>query len=356
MNWREKEMKNHNYADIFPMMTSKEYNELKRDIKENGQMDDIITYEGKILDGRNRFKATSELGIKPNLSEYEGDNPLQFVMSTNLRRRHLTDSQKAVVGRRYVKYYSVFAKGRQGTRTDIKEPVPESEKGQARDKAGEVVGVSGRYIDMADEVIEKRPEMEEKIMSGEIKLKQVHRDIKLDEQKSKIEKLKEVTGEYDVIVIDPPWNYGGKYDPDFRRVTSPYPEMNQDQLKKIILPCKDNSVLFLWTTHKFIWDAKELMDLWGFEYKMTMVWDKQKMGVGEWLRKQCEFCLMGIRGKPYWKSTSDRDIISESRTTHSTKPEEFYKLVERITAGRKLDYFARKQREGWDVYGNDVIN
>jgi len=182
-------MEAHNYADIFPMMTSKEYNELKRDIKENGQMDDIITYEGKILDGRNRFKAITELGIKPNLSEYEGDNPLQYVMSTNLKRRHLTDSQKAIVGRRYVKYYSILAKERQRMG---KELVPDPESiGQARDKAGEVVGVSGRYIDIAEEVLSIRPEMEEKIMSGEIKLKQVYREIKLDEQKSEIEKLKE---------------------------------------------------------------------------------------------------------------------------------------------------------------------
>jgi len=347
-------MEAHNYADIFPMMTSKEFNELKRDIKENGLLEPILLYEGKILDGRNRYNASQAVGVEIKTREYTGTNPLQYVMSTNLKRRHLTDSQKAIVGRRYKKYYSVFAKQRMlGGGVEL---VPQGDEGRARDKAGEVVGVSGRYIDIAEEVLSIRPEMEEKIMSGEIKLKQVYRDIKLDKQKSEIEKLKEVTGEYDVIVIDPPWNYGGKYDPDFRRVTSPYPEMNQDQLKKIILPCKDNSILFLWTTHKFIWDAKELMDLWGFEYKITMVWDKQKMGVGEWLRKQCEFCLMGIRGKPYWKSTSDRDIISESRTTHSTKPEEFYKLVERITAGRKLDYFARKQREGWDVYGNDVIN
>ena len=163
-------MEVHNYADIFPMMTSKEYNELKRDIKENGQMDDIITYEGKILDGRNRFKATSELGIKPNLSEYEGDNPLQYVMSTNLKRRHLTDSQKAIVGRRYVKYYSILAKQSQGQRSDLTSVNQFTNVERASDKAGEVVGVSGRYIDMADEVINKRPEMEEKIMSVRLNL------------------------------------------------------------------------------------------------------------------------------------------------------------------------------------------
>ena len=348
-------MEVHNYADIFPMMTSKEYNELKRDIKENGQMDDIITYEGKILDGRNRFKATSELGIKPNLSEYEGDNPLQYVMSTNLKRRHLTDSQKAIVGRRYVKYYSILAKQSQGQRSDLTSVNQFTNVERASDKAGEVVGVSGRYIDMADEVINKRPEMEEKIMSGEIKLKQVHRDIKLDEQKKEIETLKKVKGEYDVIVIDPPWPYEERYDPDNRRGALPYPSMSLPDIKSIKLPASDNSVLFLWSTHRFLFDAKVLMDNWGYEYKATMVWDKEKMGLGVWLRMQVEFCLIGIKGKPHWNLKNQRDIIREPRTTHSTKPKTFYSFVESITAGRKLDYFARKKREGWDVYGDEVI-
>jgi len=346
-------MEAHNYADIFPMMTSKEYKELKRDIKENGQMDDIITYKGKILDGRNRFKVTTELGIKPNLSEYEGDNPLQYVMSTNLKRRHLTDSQKAIVGGRYKGYYSkLYPQGRHQV-----ELVPPE---KARDRAGEVVGVSGRYIDIAEEVLSIRPEMEEKIMSGEIKLKQVYREIKLEEQKREIEKLKEVTGEYDVIVIDPPWKYyeGEKYDNEnyMGRVVAPYPTMTIPEIRNIKLPTADNCVLWLWTTHKFIWDAKEILDNWGFEYKAILVWDKEKLGIGKTLRMQCEFCLVGIKGKPYWNLKNQRDIISEARTTHSTKPETFYKLVESITTGRKLDYFARKQREGWDVYGNDVIN
>jgi len=353
-------MEAHNYADIFPLMSSKEFNELKRDIKENGLLEPILLYEGKILDGRNRYNASQAVGVEIKTREYTGTNPLQYVMSTNLKRRHLTDSQKAIVGRRYVKYYSILARKRQRdlNKPELMELVPQADKGKARDKAGEVVGVSGRYIDIAEEVISKRPEMEEKIMRGEIKLKQVHRDIKLDEQKKEIEKLKEVTGEYDVIVIDPPWKYyeDEKYDNEnyMGRIVAPYPTMTIPEIRNIKLPSADNCVLWLWTTHKFIWDAKEILDKWGFEYKAILVWDKEKLGIGKTLRMQVEFCLIGIKGKPYWNLKNQRDIIREPRTTHSTKPESFYKLVESITTGRKLDYFARKQREGWDVYGNEV--
>ena len=344
-------MKTHEFAEIFPMMSGKEFKELKEDIKQYGQQEPIILFEGKILDGRNRYNACEELGIKPKLKEYDGKDALQYVMSTNLKRRHLTDSQKAIVGRRYKVYYAKrYPQGQHQV-----ELVPPE---KARDRAGEVVGVSGRYIDMAEEVIEQKPELEEKIMSGEITVKQAAREIKIEEQKKEIEQLnlEQPKGEYDVIVIDPPWKVDFKYDAEhyMGRVANPYPEMDIQQIKDIKLPSKDNCILWLWTTHSQIWSAKEIMDEWGFEYKCILVWNKESIGIGKWLRKQCEFCLLATKGKPLWTATDFRDIISEQKTNHSAKPEGFYKLVEKYCVGRKLDYFARKKREGWDVFGDEI--
>jgi N6-adenosine-specific RNA methylase IME4 len=166
--------------------------------------------------------------------------------------------------------------------------------------------------------------------------------------------LEQPQGLFDVIAIDPPWNYGREYDPDTSRVANPYPEMTQEQIKAIELPANDDAVLFLWTTHQFLFDAKELLDHWGFTYKATMVWDKERIGMGAWLRMQCEFCLVGIKGKPFWDNTEHRDIIREARREHSRKPEAFYTTVEKITAGRRLEYFARSAHTGWEVFGNDT--
>ena len=166
--------------------------------------------------------------------------------------------------------------------------------------------------------------------------------------------LEQPQGLFDVIAIDPPWNYGREYDPDTSRVANPYPEMTQEQIKAIELPANDDAVLFLWTTHQFLFDAKELLDHWGFTYKATMVWDKERIGMGAWLRMQCEFCLVGIKGSPFWDNTEHRDIIREARREHSRKPEAFYTTVEKITAGRRLEYFARSAHQGWEVFGNDT--
>jgi N6-adenosine-specific RNA methylase IME4 len=69
---------------------------------------------------------------------------------------------------------------------------------------------------------------------------------------------------------------------------------------------------------------------------------------------QCEFCLVGVKGSPIWTNTTERDIIREVRREHSRKPNSFYELVDKITVGKKLDYFSREKRENWDTYGNDT--
>lgn len=193
--------------------------------------------------------------------------------------------------------------------------------------------------------------------------KKIERELDIQKQKEDIEtgKVKLPKGKFEVIVIDPPWNYESKnktsYNSEGRRVASPYPEMTTEQIKehfiKNNLP-SDDCVLWLWTTHKFIWDAKMLLDVWGFEYKAILVWNKDQMGIGSWLRMQCEFCLLGIKGKPIWENKTYRDIITESRRQHSRKPNNFYKMVREICTGRKLNYFSREQIDGFENLGNEV--
>lgn len=188
-------------------------------------------------------------------------------------------------------------------------------------------------------------------------IKQVKRKKDIQRQVDEIEQqaLEKPDGLFDVIVIDPPWNYGTQFSAEAYRVANPYPEMTQAELKAIELPAAEDCVLFLWTTHKFIWDAKELLDHWGFDYRCMLVWNKQKLGTGNLIRMQCEFCLIGLKGKPTFKDVHNiRDLIEEPRREHSRKPDAFYQLVEELCAGRKLDYFSRQQREGWTTYGNDT--
>lgn len=185
--------------------------------------------------------------------------------------------------------------------------------------------------------------------------KEAERNKNLAAQKEEIKKgLKNPTGKYHLVVFDPPWNYGTGYSTEGRRVANPYPEMSVEEIQAIDLPIEDDCILWFWTTHKFIWNAKEIMANWGFDYKAILVWNKEKMGMGDWFRMQCEFCLLGIKGKPIWDVKNLRDIISEPRREHSRKPEVFYKMIDDNFVGKKLDYFGREKRPGWEIFGNDI--
>lgn len=361
------DLESHRFADIFPMVQETEHEDLKQDIKEHGLLEPIVMFENKILDGRNRYKACYELGIKPDFKEYDGDKPLEFVISLNLKRRHLTQSQAGVVALDILPLLEAEAKRRM-LRGDPREKNPEG--GRASEHAGKIFNVNEKYIREAKKLKEVAPELLEDVRLGkknfsEIKKEQRMAKIKKQREKLQREVLEKPNGLYDVVVIDPPWRYDGDifpeqkdhlpvYEAEGMRGTTPYPTMSLEEIKQIKLPCKDSAVLWLWTTNSFMLRMSELLEAWGFELKTILTWDKKLIGTGRWLRSQTEHCILAIKGKPYFNNTKWATLISEKRTEHSAKPKIFYEMVNEVCAGRKLDYFARKKREGWDAYGDEV--
>lgn len=141
----------HPAANIVPLLEGLAFEALKADIRENGLHMPIAVWEGQILDGRNRMRACEELGIRPNVLEIKslpGDSPTLYVLSANLHRRHLSPSQLAMVGARARARFDAEAKLRQARKTGTNEVC-----GDARDLAGQAVGVSGKTIDYASKVL-----------------------------------------------------------------------------------------------------------------------------------------------------------------------------------------------------------
>jgi N6-adenosine-specific RNA methylase IME4 len=233
-----------------------------------------------------------------------------------------------------------------------------------------MTGRSGEYLKRWNDIYEKYPDKDKYI-------EEVAKPRAIDWTRNALEEkgVKDKPplplpppGKFAVIMIDPPWPYGTEYDKNTRRVASPYPEMkvypeNSEDgdpcLTKLDIPGADHSALWLWTTHKFLLDAFTLMNLWGYEYKLTIGWNKGKMGIGQWLRCQMEFCLLGIKGKPDWHLTNQIDYIEEPRREHSRKPNRIYKMAEELFPGPPddtfyLDYFSREKRAGWAQAGNEL--
>lgn len=367
---------------LIPPLTSEEYKQLERNILEEGIRDPLVTWNGILVDGHNRYRIAQEYDIDYVTveKEFTDINAVKAWMINNqFGRRNLISYVRTVLALRLKEIYSEIAKENQkGGQGGILLP---QTFGEANKKENETNYKIGKIADVSSETIRKvekieataSPEIKAKASAGLISINEAYKGIKKEEKKverveliqKQIEDIEEgllpdLVGLFDVVSVDPPWPYEGEsknitsFDSVGRRVANPYPEMSIEQIKAIELPLMENAVVLLWTTHKFLPDAFEILKEWNLDYKATLVWNKEKIGMGAWFRMQCEFCLVGIKGKPYWENTTYRDIIIEARREHSRKPDSFFEMIEKITMGNRLEYFSREKREGWQVFGNDI--
>jgi len=356
---------NPEYKSLMPELPEDEYESLKQNISKNGYWEEypiVVNDKYEILDGHTRWKICQELGIEPTIKikHFKSkEDEMEFVIEANLSRRHLNAFQRAELALKLIE----LEKRKRG-RKSKEEIFAESAKiTNTWEDVEKKVNVSHDTVEKAKEILEKGDEeLIEKCRQGEVSVAEAYRKVKNEEKELErlqiIEKLKEKaktlqTPEdlFDVVVIDPPWNYGTEYDPEGRRCASPYPEMSIEELKQLNIPANENCVLWLWTTNAFMHDAFHLLEAWKFEPKTILTWVKDKMGLGDWLRGQTEHCILAVKGKPVINLTNQTTVLYGKTSGHSCKPEEFYSLVDSLCYGRKLDYFARKEREGWVSFG-----
>ena len=170
------ELKSHPAAELFPMMPPDQYEAFKEDIRKNGFQQEIVLYKGQILDGRNRYKAAVELNMLDDLPIAEMDDdtdidPYQWVISRNLHRRHLTDSQRATIAARLV------TKKRGDNQHTRKED--SSIGGCSIAQAADLMKVSPKSVERAKIVIEYgSPELIEAVERGEVAVSKAAQQVK----------------------------------------------------------------------------------------------------------------------------------------------------------------------------------
>lgn len=177
---------------------------------------------------------------------------------------------------------------------------------------------------------------------------------------------------YRCIVADPPWPYGDGSSMRNRDVSFlPYETMSLDDIKELPVSRlaqvdyhfdnrndkRDGSVLYLWTTTSFLEAAHEVVRAWRFVPKMVLVWCKTPtVAMGGTYAANVEFIIVGKRGSPRRSTgSSTTRWFTWPRGRHSEKPAAFYDLVENIHPGPYLELFARRQRLGWDTWGNEAL-
>jgi N6-adenosine-specific RNA methylase IME4 len=164
---------------------------------------------------------------------------------------------------------------------------------------------------------------------------------------------------YGVLYVDPPWRYETIGD---RSADQHYTTMPVEEIKALRLPAYEDCVLFMWAVVPLLPEAFEVMKACVFTYKSECVWVKKKdgkpqIGTGFWARAQHEHLLIGVRGNIPAPAPGEQypALIEAPRGRHSEKPDIFAEHIERLFPNvPKLEMFARKERPGWDVWGNEV--
>ena len=167
-------------------------------------------------------------------------------------------------------------------------------------------------------------------------------------------------GKFGVVLADPAWSF------------QTYSEKGMDRSADNHYPCQSvedicswpvsgitdkNCVIFLWATVPMLPQALKVMEAWGFEYKSHVTWVKDRIGTGYWFRNQHELLLVGTKGNVPAPAPGSQfpSIISAPVAEHSVKPDDFYRIIENYFPNlKKLELNARRRRDGWESYGNEV--
>lgn len=158
---------------------------------------------------------------------------------------------------------------------------------------------------------------------------------------------------YGTVYADPPWRYANTStrnaaDPKYAGTMS----VEEIAAWRVSDRVEAKAHLHLWTTNAFLFDARRVLDAWGFEYKSCFVWVKPQIGMGNYWRVGHEFMLLGVRGGLRFARRNARSWIEVSRSSHSRKPDAVRKLIETVSPGPRLELFGREDMPGWDVVGN----
>ena len=176
--------------------------------------------------------------------------------------------------------------------------------------------------------------------------------------------LLDLVGEYSTIVADPPWDVkrgAPQGRPEGVQLASeplPYPTMTVEEICELQVSnaAADNAHLYIWTINKYIEDTYRVARAWGFQPSTMLYWLKEPKGIG--LGGTYALCVEPIlfcrRGTLAAKKRCDRNWWTWPRGPHSVKPPGFQTLVEEYSPGPYLEMFARRKRDGWDVWGNEV--
>lgn len=380
-------MKYHPLADVFPLIEGAEFDALVADVAKQGLLEAIVTLDGNILDGRNRYRACVAAGVEPHFEVFEGADPVAFVVSKNVARRHLDESQRALAAAKI----ATLQHGGDRSKSPIGDLKTQAE-------AATILNVGKRSVERAREVLNEgapelvraveagrvsvsaaadvatlpKVEQTEIVAKGEREILEAAKRIRAQKSEAKreerIEKIAEISRgntematdrKYPVIYADPPWRYEFA-ESETRAIENQYPTMTLEDIKALPVSglATDDAILFMWATSPKLEEAFEVIRAWGFTYRSSAIWVKNQLGMGYYFRQQHELLLVATRGSMPAPAPAvrPRSVFTSDRTEHSAKPAEFAQYIEAMYPTLpRVELFCRSPRDGWNVWGNQAV-
>jgi len=330
--------------------------DLAKSIEKVGLLHPIVLDENKnLIAGFRRIKAFEVLGRDRIPSTTITLEDLRNgEIEENRERKDFTASEMVAIKRYLEPKLSKEAEKREKRG----KPSSKLDKGRTDDKIAKACGVGRVTLRKAEKIVEaaeENPEefggILEKVDSGKVSINYAYDQIRRAHKHKSPPPLP--TDEFDVVYADPPWHYNMKS----RGAEIHYPVIDELELTKLEIPFAKNSVLFLWATNAKLKEALNIMASWGFTYKTNIVWVKNKIGTGFYVRGKHELLLIGRKGDiPLpMESTRPESVIQENVQEHSKKPDVAYDIIESMYPNRKyLELFARQTREGWISWGDEI--
>lgn len=270
------ELEFHPIANIFPLLPDAELEELASDIKKNGLAQSIILHQGKILDGRNRFKACGIAGVVPKTQEFNNCDPLTFVVSMNLQRRHLDYDQRVGVA---LKIRKLKPKGRPPENGTKSSHLSE----RSAEVAAKACKVGQTAVKEAAAEEKENPSVADDLISGKDTMKSVRKRARKRKQAKKQKeaeaKVKSIPQTWNVtdsqaatkcsaVITDPP--YGILDEPWEPKKLKTF---TVDWLQRWS-KCGADTFLIFWS-QRYLWDGKKWFDgaLPKYEFQQLLVWN-----------------------------------------------------------------------------------
>ena len=358
------------FQSLIPPLSAEELAQLEASLVADGCQDSLKVWQGLLLDGHNRYEICTRLGIPFETAAVNlpnRDAAADWIDRNQLGRRNLTpDAFKLLLGRRYNR-----RKKAAGGRADRELSGDQNDLPKTADLLAAEYGVSAPTVKRAGkfaEEVERTPALKAAIAEGrsvlQIKreMKEDKRERRRDENRAKAAKVANPTesgAKFATIVCDPPWDWGDEGDCDqLGRAQPTYATMPIEKLLELSVGdlADVDCHIYLWITNRSLPKGFALLEKWGFRYITALTWCKPSFGMGNYFRGSTEQVLFGVRGSQPLKRKDVGTWFAAPRgpAGHSSKPVEFYDLVESCSPGPYLEMFARNNRDGWNVWGADA--